>query len=100
MQSIVIDTGSWSCKAGFTQEEVPRAIIPSYIARKEGSDNEFLFGREALSSNNSKPIIEDTKIENFENLAIFWKMIIEERLGVVEKERPLLTSLHPLLSKL
>ena len=33
MNALVIDNGSWMCKAGFAGDDAPRAVFPSILGR-------------------------------------------------------------------
>ena len=95
---IVIDAGGWSFKVGFAQDEVPRVILPSAISKVDS--NTYLFGRESLSSDESHPIIQAGNVPNYEHLSIYWRMIVEERLGTLIGDKSYLLSYSPITSKI
>ena len=95
---IVIDTGACKIKAGFAQEEVPRVVFSSSVAREKNQS--FLFGREALASNYCSPVVESGKIICQESLLSLWNMVLQEKLGALPNERPLLISISTISNKL
>eukprot|EP00924_Labyrinthula_sp_SR-Ha-C_P005590 snap_masked-scaffold_131-processed-gene-0.6-mRNA-1 protein AED:0.03 eAED:0.03 QI:0/0/0/0.5/1/1/2/0/355 len=51
---IVVDCGSFTCKAGYANEDAPRAIFPSFTSRKRNKNKQkrIICGEYALQSSN------------------------------------------------
>jgi actin-related protein len=98
---IVIDSGSWRCKAGFAGDDTPRSIIPSLVGHptrpNEGDPTRYYWvGDDALSRRRglmrlSYPV-DQAVIMNWEDVEKIWHHTFFNELRVDPCEHPVLLS--------
>ena len=90
---IIIDNGTGYCKAGFSGEEGPRAVIPTcvgypkYAVNTSGTKNNVAFGSEAekcfkIGVSRIKYPIENGCIKNWDEMEMIWGHIFTYELHV------------------
>ncbi|XP_069478204.1 actin-3-like [Ambystoma mexicanum] len=93
--SLVLDIGSSSCKAGFSGDAIPRAIVESVIGylipkvpKSATPDQQFL-GGDAVRAVQDLTLVEFVKdgvIIDWDAAEILWRHILEDKLGVHPEE--------------
>lgn len=115
-ESIVIDNGSYSCKAGFSEDDMPRVEIRTVLGKptslSEGAEKDkmdkdddeemnqldIFVGDEALSKGgilNLKYPIEKGRIEDFDTMKKLWNHIFYNELLAEAKSHPVIVSESP-----
>ena len=104
--SLILDTGSWLCRAGLSNEDVPRVSIPTLVSNYKtiNKDNQstYYFGKEALEKSPTlgiQNIIKEGIVEDWELLEIFWQKLIANNFPTDAVEKPILTNFYPNSSK-
>jgi len=111
-EAIVIDNGSYSCKAGFSEDDMPRVEIPTVLGKpsskgeeeNEDKDDDELnqldifVGDEAISKGGildlKYPIIKG-RIEDFDTMKKLWNHIFYNELLAEAKSHPVIVSESP-----
>ena len=105
IQGIVIDTGSGLCKAGFSGDDAPRAVLPTYVGRTRmpaaqgaSDQRDYYVGEEARSKcdllNLKKPV-ERSQITDWEDIEKVWHHTLFMELRIVPDNHPLLLTEPP-----
>ena len=111
-EAIVIDNGSYSCKAGFSEDDMPRVEIPTVLGKpsslgeeeNDDKDDEDLnqldifVGEEAISKGgilDLKYPIKRGKIEDFDTMKKLWNHIFYNELLAEAKSHPVIVSESP-----
>jgi actin len=104
-ESLVFDHGSFSIKAGFAGEDIPRAVFPAVMGRPKKKsllgmgDKEVYIGDEALSKrgilNMTKPI-QHGIISNWDDIEKLWHHTFYNELRASPEQQPLLLTEPPL----
>jgi len=104
IESIIIDNGTNSCKAGFSEDDMPRVEIPTVLgfpSSQGGSADDqvdIFVGEEALSKGGILELhrpIEKGEIRNFKVMADIWKHIFYNELLSETKSNPVIVSEAP-----
>jgi actin, other eukaryote len=99
MKPVIVDTGSYSSKSGFSGEDFPKSIIPSKVGTKKTKSPKEIFygqesfiGQECLQVKDLKMIfpIESGIIINWEDYEKLLNHIFFKELKVSPDERPAL----------
>lgn len=100
IQTLVIDNGSFMCKAGFATEEAPRTIVKSIIGSfKFGNssiffgDEDIFFGDDACKKSSSlilKYPIEHGIVKNWDDMEKIFHYVLYDELRVDPEEHPIL----------
>ena len=91
---LIIDTGSWSCKAGLSNEDTPQITMPSFVSKEKIENGKIInYGSNALVSNekaDSIPLIKNSQIQDWENIENNVFHVTEEMTvsGLHENRRP------------
>ena len=97
---LILDTGSYTTKAGLAEENFPRIIVPTVIGTNPKNDpleNIQTFGREALSKKNTKLVsnlISNNKVNNYKDLKNFWHDITFNELQIEMSDTPTLLNIQ------
>lgn len=109
-ESIIIDNGSYSCKAGFSQDDMPRVEIPTVLGKPSslGKDIDYndeelnqldiFVGEEAISKGgilDLKYPIKKGRIEDFDTMKKIWNHIFYNELLAEAKSHPVIVSESP-----
>jgi actin len=104
--SLILDTGSWMCKAGLSTEDFPRVSMPTLVSSYKTINKEdqtvLYFGKEAIEKQNTlglQSILNEGRVEDWELMESFWQHLISAHFAQNMTERPVLTSFHPHSSK-
>jgi len=104
IESIVIDNGTNSCKAGFSEEDMPRVEIPTVLGFPSATGGnaedqvDIFVGEEALSKAGILDLhrpIERGEIKNFKIMEDIWKHIFYNELLSETKSNPVIVSEPP-----
>jgi actin len=97
-QTVVIDTGSYTCKAGLTGENMPRAVFPTvigYTTQKE----EYYVGHQAISKHDTLdlkyPVNKGVVYPNWDDIEKIWHHTLHNELQVVPEETAVLLTEPP-----
>jgi len=107
IQSIVIDNGSGSIKAGFAGDDAPRVVFPSIVGRPRHMipsvvRKDSFVGNEAQSKRSLLTIkypIEHGVVANWDDMEAIWQHTFTNELRVNQEEHPVLLTEVPLNSK-
>ena len=96
---LIIDTGSWSCKAGLSNEDAPQVIMPTYIGVNSQINNSPIlkYGKKALEKSPdfiTESLFEGTKIKDWDKMEKFWENLIKKNLQLNMTERATMTSYY------
>lgn len=108
-ESIIIDNGSNTCKAGFSSDDMPRVEIPTVIGKpislgeedvKDEEENQLdiFVGEEAISKGGILDLlypINNSIIENFDTMKKVWNHIFYNELLAETKSYPVIVSESP-----
>ena len=96
VQTIVIDNGSYMCKAGFASMEAPHSVIPNIVGRPKNNQRlrqDFFIGNEALSMScilDLKYPIKRGIITNWDDMEKIWHYEFYNQLHIDPTEHPIL----------
>lgn len=100
--AIILDTGSFSCKAGLSKHEAPLLVVRTLVSFAKGSSVPACFGRECLEKPeelyDTRPLI-NYKDPDWERIEKFWGALAVVNPEIDFTRKPLLTGYHPLASK-
>ncbi|KAL6073312.1 Structural maintenance of chromosomes protein 3 [Balamuthia mandrillaris] len=109
LQPIVIDNGSYTCKAGFASDNVPRAVFPSIVGHPpresllQGLLKHYYVGEEAMEMASRPDIdmlcrrpVEGGLITIWDDMEGLWHHLFHHQLKVAPEEHPILLSEPPL----
>ncbi|CAB66436.1 Ino80, NuA4 and Swr1 complex actin-like protein Arp4 [Schizosaccharomyces pombe] len=92
VSAIVIDPGSKWTRIGFSGEDIPKCVLPSYCG--EFSDGRRLFGEEYIYKSNPgmeiKNAIRNGWVENWDVTVDLWRYGLEQQLKTNPLEHPIL----------
>lgn len=109
-ESIIIDNGSNTCKAGFSEDDMPRVEIPTVIGKQSslGEENiehedelnqlDIFVGEEAISKGGILELkypIQKGIIEEFDTMKKLWNHIFYNELLAETKSHPVIVSESP-----
>eukprot|EP00455_Lapot_gusevi_P052579 TRINITY_DN8022_c0_g1_i5.p1 TRINITY_DN8022_c0_g1~~TRINITY_DN8022_c0_g1_i5.p1 ORF type:complete len:374 (-),score=46.98 TRINITY_DN8022_c0_g1_i5:146-1267(-) len=104
--AIVIDNGSWMCKAGFAGEDPPQTVFYSAVGRPKGEvapgEKDSYVGDEAQLKRDVLDVtypIQQGLIINWDEMEKLWQHTFDVELGVSPADRPVLLSEPPLNRK-
>lgn len=108
--AIIIDNGSYSCKAGFAEDDMPRVEIPTVVGKPNSKDIDSKEEDESINqldifvgeeANNKGGILEldypikKGRITNFDNMKKIWNHIFYNELPADVKLQPVIVSESP-----
>jgi actin-related protein len=105
IEAIIIDNGTYTCKAGFSDDDMPTVEIPTVIGypsdQEEGEDTDqidIFVGEEALSKGgilkNYKPIVMG-ELRDYDKMEEIWKHIFYNELLADTKSHPVIMTEAP-----
>ncbi|VDB90027.1 unnamed protein product [Peniophora sp. CBMAI 1063] len=101
--ALVIDTGSYMCKAGFAGEDAPRVCFPTVVGRPSGDQendlNKFYIGDEAQSNHNTLTLTHPVHRRlptDWDSLETLWHHTLHTSLRAHATEHPILLAEPPL----
>jgi actin len=108
VQTVIVDSGSCICKAGFSGDEYPRSVFPTVVGRPNyksalsGSCRDVFVGDEAISKSSSfhlfiKSPIERGIVNNWDDMEKIWHHTFYSELRVDPTEHPVLLT-EPILN--
>lgn len=98
---LVVDNGSFSCKAGFAGEDIPRAVIPSVSGRPRPQikgvwKRDYFVGDQVQYMQSMLSLhypIEHGIISDWDDMEKLWQYIFSEKLGVRPDEHPIMLTM-------
>ena len=108
IQSIVLDCGTGTCKAGFSGDDGPRCLIPSVVGRPRhpsvmmGDAKDGFVGQDALTKRGVLKLyypIEHGQVDSWNDMEKLWYHIFYDKLLVPPEEHPILLTETPLAAK-
>lgn len=104
--SLIMDTGSWACRAGLSNEDFPRVSWPTAASAYKSINKEnnmvMYFGREAFEKQATmglQSLIRDGKVDDWELMENFWQSLVSKNFPSDSAERPFLTNFYPNANK-
>lgn len=95
---LIIDTGSWSCKAGLSNEDNPQIIMPTYIGVEKKENGSILkYGKEAFQKSpnyKTESLFQNSKVKDWDKMEKFWENLIKNNLTLNITERATMTSYY------
>ena len=104
VQTIVIDNGSGTCKAGFAGDDAPSAVFPSIVGhpRHASFGNDSYVGNESQSKRSILRLDYPIKrgiVTNWDDMELIWQSIFHNELKIATEDYPVLLSEAPLNPK-
>ncbi|KAI8799760.1 gamma-actin [Cladochytrium replicatum] len=107
--TVVIDNGSGMCKAGFANEDAPRAVFPSIVGRLKHyslmggfGGNDTFIGNEAQAKRGILSLrypIDHGIVTNWDDMEKIWHHTFDNELRAAPEEHPILLTEAPLNPK-
>lgn len=106
VNTLVIDNGSYTVRAGFGGDVEPSCVIPSVVGWVKGASSatnadgtsNFFLGGDSLSCSSGillRRPIENRVIANFDDMERIWQHVFADELGVSAAEHPVLMTESP-----
>ena len=103
VDTVVIDNGTGYCKAGFSGEEGPRALLRTVVGRpKLNNSNDFYVGCDAIEKKgilNLNYPMEHGIITDWDDMEKVWKHIFDDELKIDPSEHNVLLTEAAMVSK-
>ena len=100
--AIILDTGSYSCKAGLSKHEAPPLVIRTLVSFPKGSSTPSCFGRECLEKPDelfdTRPLV-NYQDPDWERIEKFWGELSIVNPDINFARKPLMTGYQPRSSK-
>lgn len=96
VNNVIMDTGSWTCKLGVSNEDFPRVMIQT-VTSEPGLSTELLFGKNAIDGINTSGIttlMRGGTIADWDLMELFWKNAFKSALQVESPNSPLLVNYY------
>lgn len=109
-ETIIIDNGTNTIKAGFSDDDMPRVVIPTVLGRPTSNQGpelteedkndqlDIFVGEEALNKGGTLQLvspIQNGKIIDFESIELIWKHIFYNELLAEPKKHPVIVTEAP-----
>ena len=111
-QAVVCDNGSGTCKAGFSAEDIPRAILPSIVGRPKNPRNEGFTRRSSYVGDwarNMRGVLslnypmEHGVVTNWDDMEQMWHQVFQHEIRayspIQPEDQPILLTEAPLNPK-
>ena len=97
LTNIIMDTGSWTCKLGFSSEDFPRVVIQTVASEVNGFNDAMLkkSGSDSSKQNALKSLCYGGNVLDWNLMEIFWKKAFNSAVSPEDSLHPLLVNYYP-----
>jgi actin-related protein len=98
-RAVVIDNGSFMCKAGFAGDDAPVALVATVVPAVAETDLIYYVGEEGRSKSETQYPIQKGVITNWDDMEKMWRSIFSVELHTAPSEHAVLLTEPPLNAK-